>query len=1196
MMDRNLWQEGRKDGGFLAGTITSGVFGGLFGLLQAWLLALVIVRAYTGRFALQALKWPLAALLGIILVRAACNWLEEFFALRLAGGVQQRLRKAVLEKIARLGPVRMRQKKQGELQTLLTEGLDTLEVYFQKYLPQLFKSAILPVVFLIIVFPLDWITGLIMIITAPLVPVFMWLIGSWTKQQTKKQWRVLAAMGGYFQDTLEGLSTLKLFNRTAGQREKIDDVSDEFRRVNLRVLKWAFLSALVLELLTTISIALIAVGLGLRLVNGLLDFQTALFLLFLAPDFYLPLRSLGTQYHNSLNGAEAARDIYAFLDEPEEEAAPEDAAAPANGSALAFQNVSFAYRQGRQALQSVSFSLAPGEKLGIVGPSGSGKTTILQLISGFLQPGSGTIWVQGESLAQMDGNALRRHIAMVPQNPYLFRGTILENIRMGNEQASDEAIESLCRKIGAHAFITGLPAGYGTPVGQGGYGLSGGEVQLVAIARACLKDAPVILLDEATKNLDWNKDHMVQQALRHLTKDKTVVAVAHRLQTITDMDKVLVLENGSVAEWGTPEELRHKQGLFAGLVTKTGRSIEVSSAPAETKAQQASNGFAAAKQLHSDHPAGQPDASEKPSPPQQPPKTRGALRTMLGLSASYKGVMTGASLLGASSIAANIALLGFSALLITKASYMPPILDLMTVIVAVRFFGISRAILRYGERYISHDATFRILKKLRLWYYDQMEKLSYTSLQKLGMGRVFKHIIGDVDVLKFFYLRVMMVPMVAAVILLGCGIFLGFYSPTLVVLLVAFFAVGGLVAPWLYQRLFARRRGDYDQIKQLYNEELYDYIGGLTDEEVFGATEKKRQSIVNSGAEMIEERRAIGAWDGFAQVLCALLANLALFSALLVLVPAIHTGQMSGLVLAPLVWVVWAAFEALQPVTAAAEYLNQSRQALQGMEEAAARPREPARTGSKELPRGQGLSIQHLAFGYEAGSRVLQDVSFTLAPGSKTALVGNSGAGKTTLLNLLIGFLPYSQGSIRSGPVELSEVSNKNLRSNIGYLGQHPYLFHDSIRSNILLAKEGAGEEEMRRAAKLAQLDDFVMQLPDGYDTMVGENGYRLSAGQRQRIALARLFLQDAPIIVLDEPTQSLDNENRNALLAALESWWPGKTVLYITHDLYGLGGMDQILLLENGEIAEAGTQAELLQENGGYARLYALQADFFRE
>ncbi|MCL1815151.1 MAG: thiol reductant ABC exporter subunit CydD [Treponema sp.] len=1175
-------RESLRDRRNMAATVICGALGGICAAAQAWLLALLVATAFPGGIVLGDLQRPLVLLLAIIVLRGGLNWLEERCALSLGGSVQQNLRRRLLEKIDALGPVKIREQQYGEHLTMLTEGLDTLEVYFQKYLPQLFKCAILPVAFLIIIFPLDWPTGLIMVITAPLVPLFMSLIGQWTKHHTLRQWNALSQMGGYFQDIFEGLSTLKLFNRTAGQREKTADLSEGFRVTNLQVLKWGFLSALALEMLTTISIAMISVGLGLRLVYGGIDFRGALFLLFIAPEFYLPLRSLGTQYHNSLNGAAAAKSMFALLERKDDHT---DGNANFCGDAgITFDNVSFVYEAGRPALDGVSFTLQAGEKLGLVGVSGSGKTTLLHLLAGFICPDSGSIRLGGQSLSSLSPQTLRNQIAFVSQDPYLFRGSLMDNIRLGSSDAGNAEIISLCRELGAHELFAALPQGYDTPVGQGGRALSGGERQLLAIARACLKDAPVILLDEATRNVDWQHNYSLQQALARVCRGKTVIVIAHRLQTLAGMDKLLVLEQGRIAQFGAFHELRAQPGALSRLL---GQSA------ADWTATAAEDGTAAAVPAEP-VPLLQTEPPAEPAAMAATPSSGSLMSRMLLLCRPYAALITGSSLLSASSIAANIALLGFSAYLISRASLSPPLWDLMTVIVAVRFFGISRAVLRYAERYISHDVTFRILTKLRLWYYDQMEKLSFVSLQKLGLGRVFKHIIGDVDILKFFYLRVLTVPVQALLILAAVSIFQGYYNWKLVLVIAAFFLLGGIICPYLLRRFLVKRRTDYNATRQVYSETLYDYINGLADQQIYGGTRHRLDTIENHGHKIKKERYYIGLWDSFASAISSLLANLALFAALLVMIPLVAAHQVSPLVLASVIWVMWASFEALQPVATMSEYLNLSRGALSGMEEAAARPREPERTGTRTLPAAGGLAVENLSFAYEEGQPLLRDLSFALQAGSKTALLGSSGAGKTTLLNLITGFLPYEKGRIHSGGIELKESDNTHLRRHIGYLEQRPYLFHASIRENILLAKEDAGEQEMLAAAAHARLDGFIATLPDGYDTLVGENGYKLSAGQRQRLALARLFLQDAPVIVLDEATQSLDTENRDSLFAALKDWWADKTVLYVTHDSHGLADMDNILIMEQGCLVEQGNEAQLLKAGGRYAKMHAIEHSFF--
>ncbi|MDR1135137.1 MAG: thiol reductant ABC exporter subunit CydD [Clostridiales Family XIII bacterium] len=615
MIDKNLWRETRRNKLFLIGTAATGFISGWLILSQAWLLSDMVNGVFFEGLALHDVSTLFIILFVVVTVRGFLNWLEEWFALRLAHAVQTSIRQTLLDKIERLGPVRMREEQTGELLNLLTEGLEVLHAYFGKYLPQLFKTALIPILFLVFIFPRDWITGVILLVTAPLLPVFMMLIGKWSQSATKKQWRVLGRMTGYFQDVLQGISTLKMLNQNENQALKVEQISEDFRRTSLGVLRIAFLSALTLELFSTISIAIVAVGLGLRLVSGMIGFQVAFFILLLAPEFYLPIRSLGTQYHASLNGVAAATRVYGFLATPEDTAggAPADVAVPdeaaeaptggataaggstaedaaAGGStggvptdtpalneaafkniALAFSDVSLGYGGGREdALKGISFSVNSGEKIGLIGQSGSGKTTVLSLLLGFLSPDHGDIIVNGQSLNSFDMDQWRSMTAWVPQNPHLFTGTIRDNLILGNPGVSEEKILEASKLLGLDAFVAAMPEAYETRVGQGGRELSGGQRQLVAICRAWLRQAPLLLLDEATANLDLLREETVQEALWKLMRGKTVIAAAHRLKTVERMDRLIVLDSGIIRESGTPAELLKAGGLYKDMLTMRG--------------------------------------------------------------------------------------------------------------------------------------------------------------------------------------------------------------------------------------------------------------------------------------------------------------------------------------------------------------------------------------------------------------------------------------------------------------------------------------------------------------------------------------------------------------------------------------------------------------------------------------------------
>lgn len=573
MIEKNLWQEARRHRGLLAGTIGCGLAVGGAILWQAYLLAGIINGVFLEESTL-AEQWPaMMGLLAAMSVRALLSYLEQRLAFSLAQKVQQSLEQALLVKIDALGPVAMSEEQTGQVINMVTVGVDELESYFSKYLPQLFKSAILPVLFLVVIFPIDWVSGLILLVTAPLVPFFMMLIGKWTEGISRRQWAVLSRLTGYLQDVLAGLRTLKILGRSQRQGGKIAEVSEEFRLVTLSVMRWAFLSALALELLTTLSIAVVSVGMGVRLVEGLLDFRSAFFLLLLAPEFYLPLRTLGGYFHTSLNATAAAESIVDFLALPVDVAGGE-VVQEGEPLTIVLEHVGYTYPGSEQpALEDICLTIAPGGQLGLVGASGSGKTTLLNLLAGFIQPTVGKIWINGLDSTAVNEAVLSKRLALVAQKPYLFSGTIRENLLLGADGDSDEALPLVVHQLGLERLLADLPQGLETRVGQGGQPLSGGQRQLVAMARAMLRQSELVLMDEATNNLDVLTEQQVQRALEQLLAQKGAVVAAHRLSTVRQLDEIVVLERGKILQQGSHEQLMSAGGRYQQLV-KGGLSDE----------------------------------------------------------------------------------------------------------------------------------------------------------------------------------------------------------------------------------------------------------------------------------------------------------------------------------------------------------------------------------------------------------------------------------------------------------------------------------------------------------------------------------------------------------------------------------------------------------------------------------------------
>jgi ATP-binding cassette subfamily C protein CydD len=565
-LDKRLLHQVRQSRLEMTLTVSLGLLGGIVVVGQAGLLSHVISHVFLSGYTLDQVAIPLVVLLLLSLARAALIWGSEVAAGCVAIRIQGDLRDRLASHLLRLGPAYVHGERSGELISVVVEGVEALDAYFRQYLPQLALAGLVPLAVLIVVFPRDWLSALVLLLTAPLIPVFMVLIGDLAEALTRRQWSSLSRMSAHFLDMLQGLTTLKLLGQSRRQIRTIAQISDRFGQTTMGVLRIAFLSALVLEMVATLGTAIVAVQIGLRLLRGQLPFQDALFVLLLAPEFYLPLRLLGTRFHAGMTGVAAAERIFEVLQtKPQIQAVRKAPIPPALN--LHLDGICYSYDSGqRTALQGVSFTLAAGEKVALVGPAGAGKSTVAHLLLRFIDPDGGTITVDGIPLSDLCPIAWRQAIAWVPQNPYLFHGSVAANIRQARPDADPDDILWATRQAHADAFIEALPQGFDTPIGERGARLSGGEAQRIALARAFLKDAPLLILDEATANLDPGIEALIQEAMERLLHGRTVLLIAHRLSTVQRADRILVMDAGRVVEAGTHDALMQQGGLYRRMV------------------------------------------------------------------------------------------------------------------------------------------------------------------------------------------------------------------------------------------------------------------------------------------------------------------------------------------------------------------------------------------------------------------------------------------------------------------------------------------------------------------------------------------------------------------------------------------------------------------------------------------------------
>jgi ATP-binding cassette subfamily C protein CydCD len=1247
LFDSRLMRSARRERLALALTVGLGLSGGVLTVLQARFLSQAVAQVFLSGATLPTLRPVLIALLLVASARAGAMWGGESAAARVAAGVKTHLRVRLFAHLQALGPaythsaVGAEGERGGELTNTVVEGIEALDAYFSQYLPQLALAALVPLTVLVFVFPLDAISGLVLLLTAPLIPVFMALIGTLAEGLTRRQWTTLSRLSAHFLDTLQGLTTLKLFGRSREQVEVIAEMSERFREATMDVLRVSFLSALVLELVATLSTAMVAVEIGLRLLYGHLSFAQAFFVLILAPEFYLPLRLLGLRFHAATAGVSAARRIFAILDTPSGARAEgpitgehgDERAVPASPPVaihsgvpptLHFENVSYTYPgRLRPALESLCFEISPGQKVALVGSSGAGKSTIAQLLLRFVEPSAGGITADGVPLDAWSRAGWRASVAWVPQNPYLFYGTVAENISLGRPDAGPEQVEAAARQAHIHEFVRALPEGYATLIGERGARLSGGEAQRIALARAFLKDAPLVILDEATANLDPQHEALIQDSMRHLLTGRSAIIITHRLSTIAQADKILVLVEGRLAEAGSHNELRQAGGLYRRMLDVTGDGEQIDTRGALSEL--AGDGL---PQAALPDEMGGPATESLPGSP--PPGIRHALmargtpdcrirypvvRRLLGLLAPLWAWIALAVLLGFATIASGVGLMATSAWIIASAALGPSIAVLQMAILGVRFFGIARGGFRYLERLVSHQVTFRLLARLRIWFYQAIEPLAPAGLEGYRSGDLLARAVFDIETLQHFYVRVVAPPAVAVLMTLAMWFFMAGFARSLAAALLLFLLAAGLGVPLVGRCLGRNLAGETVRLRAELSAFLVDGIQGLSDQLAFGQEGAQLERVQDLGGRLSALQARLSSFAGLTGALDNLLASLATLALLVLATPLVRAGLLDGVNLAVVMLAAAASFEAVVPLAQAAQHLEGSREAGRRLFEIldAGQPasssddarrrrgvpqpmsgREPARVSQPDLRGAKPqIVVEGLSFCYPAAARrALDGLSFSIDEGQWVAVVGPSGAGKSTLANLLLGFWGYTEGHVWVAGRELSEYDVEDLRAHIGVVGQNTFLFNGTVRDNLFLARPTASQPEMAQAAQQAGVHDFILSLPEGYDTWIGEGGLRLSGGERQRLAIARALLKNAPILILDEATAHLDPLAERSVTHAIQALMAGRTTLTITHQLSGLETAAEILVLRNGCLVERGRHEELLRKHAVYYSLWQRQQD----
>ncbi len=1124
---------------------------------------------------------PLVATLAAILLRSWLDHLRIMVAHRTAARVQETLRGRLYDKIVALGPAWFGAERTGGVMLSIVDGVEQLQSFFGQYIPQVSIAACAPLAIFAFIAFWDVPVAAVMLGAALFTLVAPSVVNERTGQASRERQRAFKAFGEEFLDAMQGLPTLKAFGQSGAYGRMLADKARALSDSTFLVLGTSILTRGITDLGCAFGAAA-ALALGAyRVRHGEMSLEALLIVLMAGTEIFRPLRDLRTVLHQGLTGQAAAAGINALLDEPitapgvPAAVIPAQAGTQPDANSITFDAVSFAYPGGRRAAhQGLSFSIAAGERVGIVGPSGSGKSTIVRLLLRLHDPQRGAVRIGGHDLRALDPDAVRRMIAVVAQDTYLFHGTIEDNLRLGAPDASAAELAAAARAANAHDFIDALPDGYQTVIGERGARLSGGQRQRIAIARALLRDSPILVLDEALSSVDAENEAVIQQALDRLMVGRTTLILAHRLSSVINADRILVLADGAVVDSGRHAELIARDGPYRLLM---GPQLAERSDAVVPLAELAAPGAAPAEDTTAVVRDLAQDAAEVGWP--------ATIRTLLGFIRPWRRQLAVTVSCGIGRVVAFIGVSVLGALIIAAVRANVPSLLLVVLLLAA---APVTGLLHWLESFLAHDMAYRLLAVMRVDLYRKLDALAPAYLLRRRSGDLVALATQDVETIEYFYAHTMAPAFVAVLIPGAVLVTLAVVAWPLALALLPFLAYAA-GSPVLGRRHIDRLASTARRALGELGAHTTETIQGLAELMAFAATTRRRDEFM-AHARRYQAMRLALLHDLTIQTAGLEVATgLGGLAVAAVGAPLVLHGWIAPTLLPLLVLVSVAAFLPVSEIAQVGRQLADTIASTRRLHVVHSEPvlisdgpRVPA------APRGGStVQFEHVRFTYPGRTRAaLADIDFAVPAGATVALVGPSGAGKTTIANLLLRFWDPGQGGIKLDRVDLRELTLDGLRGRIALVAQDTYLFNDTLEANVRLARPEATREEIATALHQAALADFVADLPDGLQTRVGERGVQLSGGQRQRIAIARAFLKDAPILVLDEATSHLDTISEQLVRSALDTLMVNRTTIVVAHRLSTIQAADIILVLNAGRVVEAGTHQQLLARRGHYAQL----------